>query len=211
MIAFTLAVAGVAILAIAIRAQRSAPEPKASAAGTLLDRPAARTQPARTLPTRRTTTPATTHPGLSASPPVSVAIPSIGVQSDLTLLGRNADGTVEVPVSYQTAGWYDGSVTPGQVGPSIILGHIDSTAGPGVFFRLGALQPGDRVAVNRRDGTVATFRITGVREYPKDRFPTIEVYGDTPVPTIRLITCGGVFDSTTHHYLSNIVAFGQLV
>jgi len=132
------------------------------------------------------------------------------VTSDLTSLGLNADGSVEVPVSFQTAGWYRGSVTPGQVGPAVILGHIDSTAGPGVFYRLGALHPGDQVIVERLDGRELTYRITGVREYPKDHFPTIEVYGDTPIPTIRLITCGGAFDNATHHYLSNIIAFGQL-
>lgn len=208
MVASVLAIVGVAVILGAFRAQRAAPRPKASASGTLIDAPAApRVRPSTGAhPTRRT---ARTRP--SPSLPTSIAIPSIGIQSGLTPLGRNADGTVEVPASSQVAGWYTGSVTPGQVGPSVILGHIDSTAGPGVFYELGALVPGARVTVTRKDGTVATFRITGVREYPKDHFPTIDVYGDTPVPTIRLITCGGAFDDTTHHYLSNIVAFGQLI
>jgi hypothetical protein len=207
-IAVVLAIAGIVVIVVAVRAQRSAPRPNASAAGTVSD---TTTTAQSKIPAPRPTvaTPRTTV-GLPSSPPVSVSVPSIGVQSDLTDLGRNADGTVQVPDSFQTAGWYDGSVTPGQNGPSVLLGHVDSTAGPGVFFRLGALHPGDQVVVTRRDGTVVTFRITGVREYPKDHFPTIDVYGNTPMPTIRLVTCGGTFDNATHHYLSNIVAFGQL-
>ncbi len=130
--------------------------------------------------------------------------------STLTSLGLNTDGSVHVPDSFSIAGWFNGSVTPGQVGPTVILGHVDSTSGPGVFFRLGDLRPGDNVTVARLDGTVVTYRITAVRQYPKSHFPTFDVYGNTPVPTIRLITCGGAFDSTTHHYLSNIVAYGQL-
>jgi sortase (surface protein transpeptidase) len=118
---------------------------------------------------------------------------------------------VQVPTSFHVAAWYQRSVTPGQLGPSIILGHVDSQSGPGIFYRLGALRPGDRVIVNRLDGSAATFRITGVREYLKTQFPTLDVYGNTPVPTIRLVTCGGSFDRATRHYLSNIVAFGQLV
>jgi sortase (surface protein transpeptidase) len=132
------------------------------------------------------------------------------VSSTLTSLGLNADGSVHVPDSFSIAGWFNGSVTPGQVGPTIILGHVDSTAGPGVFFRLGDLRPGDQVTLTRADGAIVTYRITGVRQYPKDHFPTLAVYGNTPVPTIRLITCGGAFDTATHHYLSNIVAFGQV-
>ncbi len=139
-----------------------------------------------------------------------VSIPSIGVTSMLTSLGRNADGSVQVPTDFQVAGWYNGSVTPGQVGPTVILGHVDSTAGPGIFYRLGALHPGDTVTVHRQDGRNVTYRITGVRVYSKAHFPTLEVYANTSIPTIRLITCGGAFDSATHHYLSNIVAFGQL-
>jgi hypothetical protein len=211
-IASVLAVAGVATIAIATRSQRSVARPEASAAGVVIDTTAPTTMSTQTkIPTPRNafTTP-TTRAGLAASPPVSVSIPAIGVQSDLTALGRNADGSVEVPTRFDTAGWYDGTVTPGEIGPSVLLGHVDSTAGPGVFFRVGVLHPGDRLTVMRRDGSTVTFRITGVREYPKDHFPTIDVYGDTPIPTIRLVTCGGVFDHATRHYLSNIVAFGQL-
>jgi sortase (surface protein transpeptidase) len=115
-----------------------------------------------------------------------------------------------VPTSFHAAGWYQHSVTPGQVGPPVILGHVDSTSGPGIFYRLGSLRPGDTVTITRADGKTVTFVITGVRQYAKTAFPTLDVYGNTTVPTIRLVTCGGTFDSVTHHYLSNIVAYGEL-
>ncbi len=92
----------------------------------------------------------------------------------------------------------------------MFLGHVDSYRGPAVFFDLGSLRPRDSVIVRCSDDRLLTFTITGVREYPKDQFPTLAVYGPTAVPTIRLITCGGSFDYSTRHYESNVVAFGQL-
>jgi sortase (surface protein transpeptidase) len=208
-IASLLAIVGVVVLVVALRAQRSAPEPGASAAGTIV----VPSTPAKTAPHPTAARPKRTRSAradLPASVPVAVRIPSIGVRSELISLGRNTDGSVQVPDSFQVAGWYDHSVTPGQVGPTVIVGHVDSKSGPGIFFRLGAMRPGDQVVVTRRDGRLVTYKITAVREYSKTAFPTIDVYGDTPVPTIRLVTCGGAFDSTTGHYLSNIVAYGQL-
>ncbi|MDQ2876588.1 MAG: class F sortase, partial [Actinomycetota bacterium] len=149
-------------------------------------------------------------PALPASAAVAVDIPVIEVHSRLERLGLNPDGSVAVPASYQQAGWYDGSASPGQDGPTVILGHVDSRSGPGVFFRLGALRPGSAVRVRRADGRTETFTITGIRQYPKTRFPTLAVYGPTPVPTLRLITCGGAFDPAAGHYLANTIAFGQL-
>jgi LPXTG-site transpeptidase (sortase) family protein len=211
-IASALVVAGIATVAVAIHAQRKPPQPPASAAGRLYVTPSFTTTTSTPV-TRATTKPTTvtTRPGLPASPPIAVTIPSVGVRSFLIHLGLNADGTVQVPTSFDVAGWYENSVTPGQNGPTIILGHVDSTSGPGIFFRLGALKPGDQVSVNRADDRVVTYKITAVRSYFKQQFPTLDVYGNTPTPTIRLITCGGAFDRSTGHYVSNIVAYGQLV
>jgi len=141
------------------------------------------------------------------SPPVSLTIPSIGVQTSLIHLGLTASGTLQVPPSTAVAGWYTGSPRPGAVGSAVIAGHIDSRAGPGVFFRLSQLHPGDRVYVRRADGTLAVFRVTVVREFPKDGFPTSAVYGPTPDPEVRLITCGGTFDPQLGSYLSNTVVY----
>jgi len=141
------------------------------------------------------------------SPPVTLIIPSIGVQTSIIRLGLTATGTLQVPPSTAVAGWYTGSPRPGAIGSAVIAGHIDSRVGPGVFFRLSSLRPGDRVYVRRADGTLAVFRVTVVREFPKDGFPTSAVYGPTPDPEVRLITCGGIFDTQDRSYLSNTVVY----
>ncbi|OMQ16425.1 hypothetical protein A7K94_0202635 [Modestobacter sp. VKM Ac-2676] len=165
---------------------------------------------------RETDAPAA-EPSGTAQPvaePVSVSIPAIGVASDLMRLGLNDDGTVEVPPlgPDDQAGWYERGPAPGAVGPAALLGHVDSAAhGPGVFFELGALRPGDEVTVERADGTVAVFAVDRVERHPKDDFPTIEVYGDTDDAQLRLITCGGDFDSAARSYEDNVIALATLV
>jgi sortase (surface protein transpeptidase) len=155
-------------------------------------------------------------PPQSAAPkpvaaPVSLTIPLIGVQTRLIRLGLTSAGALQVPSSTAVAGWYTGSPRPGAIGPAIIVGHIDSFSGPGVFFRLSELSAGDKVYVRRADGTLVEFRVTSVQSYLKDRFPTEAVYGPVPDPELRLITCGGAFDSATGHYLSNIVVYATEV
>jgi hypothetical protein len=152
-------------------------------------------------------------PSLARSLPVSVHIPAIGVDSTLLHLGLNADGTVQVPSVTRNAGqaaWYKYSSTPGQIGSSVIEGHVDSVKGPAVFFRLGSLRRGDAIDVELADGVTAVFRVTGVREYAKSRFPAKAIYGATDFAALRLITCGGVFDYATGHYLSSTVVFASL-
>ena len=143
--------------------------------------------------------------------PVALTIPAIGVQTRLVHLGVTAGGTLQVPASTAVAGWYTGGPRPGAIGPAVIAGHIDSHVGPGIFFRLSQLRPGDRVYVRRADGSLALFRITAVRSYDKDHFPTAAVYGPTPDAELRLITCGGTFDPKLESYLSNTVAYAVQV
>ncbi len=143
--------------------------------------------------------------------PARLVIPAIGVRTKLIRLGVTSQGTLQVPVSAAVAGWFTGSPRPGGIGASIIAGHIDSYSGPGVFFRLRDLHRGQKVYVKGANGSVATFRITAVRMYAKDRFPTAAVYGPVPDAELRLITCGGQFDYSTGSYLSNVVAYAVLV
>ncbi len=139
--------------------------------------------------------------------PVSLVIPSIGVTTSLVHLGLTSSGALQVPSSTGVAGWYTGSPRPGAIGSAVIAGHIDSVAGPGVFYRLSQLHRGDRVYVRRADGTLAIFEVTQVLSYAKDDFPTAAVYGPVPDPELRLITCGGTFDYSTRSYLSNTVVY----
>lgn len=143
--------------------------------------------------------------------PVSLTIPLIGVKTSLITLGLAQGGAMQVPSSTTVAGWYTGSPRPGAVGSSVIVGHIDSKTGPGVFYKLTELHSGDDVFVKRADGTTAEFRVTSTQTYLKDRFPTQTVYGPTPDAELRLITCGGAFDPATGHYLSNIVVYATEV
>jgi sortase (surface protein transpeptidase) len=135
------------------------------------------------------------------------------VRSRLLRLGVNSDGTIQVPSVYtraSEAAWYKYSVTPGQFGASVIEGHLDGYHGPAVFFRLGALRPGNSIDVTLADGITAVFRVTGVRRYLKSRFPAKAIYGATRYAALHLITCGGAFDFTTGHYLSSTVVFASL-
>ena len=154
--------------------------------------------------------PQSAQPALVASP-VSLTIPLIGVKTNLITLGLAQGGAMQVPSSTTVAGWYTGSPRPGSIGSAIIVGHIDSETGPGVFYRLSELRGGDDVFVRRADGTTAEFRVTSIQTYLKDQFPTGQVYGPTPDAELRLITCGGAFDSATRHYLSNIVVYATEV
>jgi sortase (surface protein transpeptidase) len=142
-----------------------------------------------------------------AATPAALTIPEIGVSTPLVTLGLTAQGTVQVPSTASAAGWYSRSPRPGAVGPAVILGHVDSEQGPGVFFRLAELGSGDPVYIRRSDGSTVKFLVTGVQSYLKDHFPTRAVYGPTPDAELRLITCGGEFDPATGHYLSNIVVY----
>ena len=179
-------------MGVAALSQRHAPQPSAAAAGAT-----------------------GTHrgPSLRRSIPVAVSIPAIGVYSKLLRLGLNSNGTIQVPplpANASLAAWYKYSATPGQIGASVIEGHVDSYSGPAVFFRLGALRPGDTVNVTLADGITAIFRVTGVREYPKISFPAKTIYGTSNYAALRLITCGGAFDYATGHYVSSTVVFASL-
>jgi hypothetical protein len=146
----------------------------------------------------------------SASPPVHLTVPSIGVDSSLESLGLLADKSLAPPTQWGEAGWYAGGVRPGDPGPAVIAGHVDSRNGPAVFFRLRDLRPGAPVYVTTQTGRVLRFLVDTSQQYPKDHFPTEAVYGPTPLPVLRLITCTGAFDAAAHSYLDNLVVTAHL-
>jgi hypothetical protein len=148
---------------------------------------------------------------LPASRPVSIAIPRLRIRSDLVRLGVGTKGEMEVPSDPAEAGWYDLGPTPGELGPAVIAGHVTWDLVPAVFFRLGDLHRGDRLRVVRRDGVTAIFAVRDLRRFPKVRFPTKAVFGTIDYAGLRLITCGGTYDSSTHTYRDNIVVFARLI
>jgi sortase (surface protein transpeptidase) len=142
---------------------------------------------------------------LPLSVPVRVEIPAIGVSTPLVRLGLNPDGTMQVPGDFQVAGWFTGAPQPGQLGPAVIAGHVDSRTGPAVFYRLRDLHPGDEVRVVRADHRVVRFRVDDLASYPKQALPDDAVFGATTTPALRLITCAGSFDRSRRSYRDNLV------
>ncbi len=209
-----LAAGGLAALGVGLGGQDKAPQPPASAATLVPATPSPTASAVRPGGTRPSTSDPTRSPILPAAQPTRLSIPAIGVDSDVHGLGLNPDRTVQVPPlgPESWAGWYRYSPAPGQLGPSILLGHIDSARyGPGVFYKLGALRPRDTVSISRADHTVAVFQVERVVRYPKAHFPTAEVYGNTDHAALRLITCGGRFDPSVNSYEDNIVAYASLI
>jgi hypothetical protein len=197
------ALAGIACVGVVLTHQQHAPEPPLSAPYV----------PARPQPGGHHVS--TTGLVLRSSTPRSITIPAIHVHSSLQKLGLSSPGVMQVPVPgplYNEAGWYKYSATPGALGPSVIVGHVDSAAeGPSVFFLLGGLKPHDRVFVSLANGSVAQFTVDAVRRYAKVNFPTQLVFGKTNHADLRLVTCGGPFDAATGHYLDNIIILATLV
>jgi hypothetical protein len=170
--------------------------------------PAAATTPATT--TLATTTPAAAPKPLPASPPTRLLIPDAGVDAPVTDLGLNADGTVQVPPADRgdEVGWYRNGPTPGETGPAVLIGHYDTVHGPAVFRQLPKLRPGTLVRVRRADGSTVDFKVRTLLQAAKDGFPTEQVYGDTPAPALRLITCGGRIGSDGH-WTDNIIVLAD--
>lgn len=151
-------------------------------------------------------------PALPRSVPFHLRVSRVGIDTDLMVLGQAPDHTVEVPpdVDDAPAGWYGLGATPGEPGPAVVLGHVDSHSGPAVFFNLGSMRAGDKVTVSRVDGSAATFTVDRVARYAKSEFPTRAVYGDVGQATLRLVTCGGRFDRAGGGYAENVIVFATL-
>jgi hypothetical protein len=182
----------------------------------VLDRPAP--QPPRTVAVAEAPTDSgppkpgslTTGPLMSTSPPARVIIPALDVDEAVDGLGQLPDGSMQVPGDAETVGWYTKAPTPGALGPAVLAGHVDYRKKPGTFAHLADLKPGESINVSRQDHTMAMFTVTKVGRYAKDKFPSTAVYGPINHAGLRLITCGGQFDSSRGHYEDNIVVYATL-
>jgi sortase (surface protein transpeptidase) len=150
------------------------------------------------------------NPTIARSRPITLVIPALKIKTVVGILGLQADRQVMVPTNTHIVGWYDDGPTPGEVGSAVLLGHVDSTAGPGTFFYIKDLTAGDAITVTLADGVVTHFTVTKVVEYSKTAFPDRLVYGSHGTRSLQLVTCGGTFDHETGHYESNIVVFSQM-
>lgn len=152
----------------------------------------------------------TSGPLMVNSPPKRVSIPSLKVTAAIVALGLQPDGAMQVPDSASEVGWFTKAPTPGALGPAVLAGHVNWKGRRGTFFDLGKLPVGAGITVDRQDGSTAMFTVSKVEQYPKDHFPTDEVYGATDHAALRLITCGGEFDEATQHYRDNVVVYARL-
>jgi hypothetical protein len=200
-----LAASGFSLVGVALALQTQAPVPPAAAAGTLSVH---HTQHNLSFGAQKNSSLA-----LGFSRPVHLFIPAINVSSSLQALGKNPDGSIKVPAPphFGEAAWYKHSPAPGELGASVIEGHVDSAkTGASVFFNLGKLRPGDYIFVSRADGKTAVFFVTAVRLYKKSHFPTKQFYTSNVDAELHLITCGGAFNFSSRHYESNTVVFSTL-
>ncbi len=151
---------------------------------------------------------------LPASAPVTLTIPSIGVKTELLHLGLEENGSLQVPQDTgqgAPASWYNDSPTPGERGPSVMLGHVNALGGhSGVFADLQKLRAGDEITVTRTDGSIAAFEVYRGALYSKNSFPTLEVYGNTRASELRLITCDG-YNPATGEFDDNYVIYAKLI
>ena len=143
--------------------------------------------------------------------PVAVSVPALGLDQQLVDLGIAADGTAEVPADFDRVGWFTGGGRPGARGPTVLMGHVDSTDGPAVFYALRDLVAGDVVEVTVADGSTARYAVSGTSQVPKGEFPTAAVFGATATDVLRLITCTGAFDSGARSYTDNLVVTARRV
>lgn len=148
---------------------------------------------------------------LGESIPIRLRIPAIAIDAPFAdPLGLAQNGEVEVPNGYEEVGWYKHGPTPGELGPAVVLGHVDSVAGPAVFYSLGQLSLGDEIEIEREDGSIAVFEVTALERYAQDDFPTELVYGNIDHAGLRLVTCTGVFDRGVRRYSHNLVVYAAL-
>lgn len=143
--------------------------------------------------------------------PVHIAIPAIDVFARIVALGLNPDRTLKVPKNLADAGWFTEGPEPGERGAAVVVGHVASLGGPGVFYRLRDLRAGDVIKIRLRDGEVIRYRSRSTVVVPKTHFPTKRVYAQTALPTLRLITCSGTLDASTGRHPENRIVFASLL
>ncbi|MFE9251765.1 class F sortase [Streptomyces sp. NPDC007088] len=207
---------GVALGAALLRQEPAPPRVPASAAGQAPGAPASPSAPSSPRApgsggTASAQDPAAPRPTAPVSPPTRLVIPSLRVSTSLERLALDENHVLGTPRDPDEAGWYARGAAPGARGPAVIAGHVTWNGKKAVFFDLARLRTGQRVEVRRSDGGTAVFSVTRITQYPKDRFPSLEVYGNTPDAQLRLITCGGEYSRDGHHYSDNVVVYARLV
>ena len=149
------------------------------------------------------------QPGTAAPPgPSTLSIPRIGARAAIVGIGRKANGAMETPDPGQV-GWYRHGPRPGEPGPAVLVGHVDTKTAPDVFHRLRQLRPGDEILVGQADGTTSRFLVGRLEQHAKTALPTNRIWTKANRPLLRLITCAGSFDNATGHYRDNLIVYAS--
>lgn len=153
--------------------------------------------------------PVADHGSSDAGEPVTVHAPDAAIDATLVPVGLQPDGAMELPTT-GTAAWYDLGPRPGDPGPAVILGHVDSVDGPDVFYGLSSLEPGNVVYVDDATEVRRAFVVEDVEVVPKDTLPYERIWPDSDEPLLRLITCGGEYDLAHGGYQHNVVVYASM-
>jgi sortase (surface protein transpeptidase) len=149
------------------------------------------------------------QPGVTGRPgPSTLAIPSIGVRAPIVAVGRKANGAMQTPDPGKV-GWYKPGPKPGDPGPAVLIGHVDTHTAPDVFYRLRDLRPGDEILIGRPDGTTTRFLVGRLERHPKNALPASRIWTKANRPLLRLITCTGSFDRAIGHYRDNLIVYAS--
>jgi hypothetical protein len=139
--------------------------------------------------------------------PVWLRAPELGIKAAIVPEVIDIEkGNLGMPANIRRLGWWrDGMAPMAHSGAILIAGHYDfATAGPGAFYPLPRARRGERIHITTADGAVHTYRVVTLESYPKTALP-LTVFDRRGPPRLVLVTCGGRFDSTTKHFLDNIV------
>lgn len=167
--------------------------------------------PDSTVTATPTPTPTPSPTQLGRSRPVRLNIPAMDVDGKVGKVGLREDKkSLELPQKPKRAVWYKRSVSPGQVGPTILLGYIEAGPGqPGVFNRLDELEKGHAIYLTRKDGMMAAYQVDEVKSYRPNELPTKKVYGNPGYSALRIVTTGGSL--TEKQRPTNVVVYAHLV
>lgn len=161
---------------------------------------------------RVTSIPSSTQETVSFSPPRKLRIPAIGVDAIVEHVGLADDGRMGIPVDSMNVAWYNLGFVPGEQGNAVVAGHVDLSNGdPSVFADIDILNSGDTIEVVDGEGNTLTFRVVDKKIFEDAQFPTKDVFGESSVPRLNLITCDGVYDKQASNYSHRLVIFSELV
>lgn len=145
------------------------------------------------------------------APPVTVALPDLGITAPIDPVGLEPDRSMEIPDDVARVGWFSPGAAPGDAaGSAVLSGHVDSREqGPGALFDLRTASPGDEVRVTLENGEELVYAVTGLARYGKAELPTDELFRRDGAHRLVLITCGGAFDSESRSYEENVVVIAE--